>query len=566
MKRIYLSLLPCLASLLASAQEPLNGDSLASDFRYLVKELAATHPDPYSGFGGKVFFYEQAFHLENELRRTPGTKQTFFDKVSIFLSNLQDGHTYLLPPTANQQANQRYLALEVRTIPDGIILQGIPETYKDLLGSRITTINGDSLEEVLARTAAIQASENLYDRYANLCRSMPTEHFLRQLFPEMKDNLHLSLLTPDGKSRGLTLPLLSRQEVQNTPMQHNNSWKAYTDNPLAELNEVKIMLEKLRISLIFINLVLLKSLSLNRRMHNLYTKFVRILEICKQFSNNLVNDQGNIVRCGPVPKFSDLEVVALSLAAESESIDSEKWLFDYKLQEYKEQIPNLISRRQFNDRRKKTAGLCEAIRKRIALKMDGGEDFFLVDSKPVEVCRLARGKRCKMGQTGDFSKAPDFGYCASQNTYYFGYKLHAVCGLSGVVHSYDLSKASVHDLNYMKDIKLEYHNCSIYGDKGYIGADVQLDLFETAHIRLECPYRLNQKDWKPTFIPFAKARKRIETIFSQLSDQFLIIRNYAKITNGLFARIIGKISALTVSQYANYINNKPIGRIKYALN
>lgn len=84
MKRIYLSLLPCLASLLASAQEPLNGDSLASDFRYLVKELAATHPDPYSGFGGKVFFYEQAFHLENELRRTPGTKQTFFDKVSIF--------------------------------------------------------------------------------------------------------------------------------------------------------------------------------------------------------------------------------------------------------------------------------------------------------------------------------------------------------------------------------------------------------------------------------------------------------------------------------------------------
>ena len=124
--------------------------------------------------------------------------------------------------------------------------------------------------------------------------------------------------------------------------------------PLAELNEVKIMLEKLRISLIFINLVLLKSLSLNHRMHNLYTKFVRILEICKQFSNNLVNDQGNIVRCGPVPKFSDLEVVALSLAAESESIDSEKWLFDYKLQEYKEQIPNLISRRQFNDRRKKT--------------------------------------------------------------------------------------------------------------------------------------------------------------------------------------------------------------------
>lgn len=39
----------------------------------------------------------------------------------------------------------------------------------------------------------------------------------------------------------------------------------------------------------------------------------------------------------------------------------------------------------------------------------------------------------------------------------------------------------------------------------------------------------------------------------------------AKQTDGLFARIIGKISALTVVQYFNYLNNQPIGRVKYAL-
>ena len=65
---------------------------------------------------------------------------------------------------------------------------------------------------------------------------------------------------------------------------------------------------------------------------------------------------------------------------------------------------------------------------------------------------------------------------------------------------------------------------------------------------------------------FEKARKRIETPSSQLTDQFLVIRSYAKITNGLFARIVGKISALTVLQYVKFTNNKPIGRIKYALN
>ncbi len=45
----------------------------------------------------------------------------------------------------------------------------------------------------------------------------------------------------------------------------------------------------------------------------------------------------------------------------------------------------------------------------------------------------------------------------------------------------------------------------------------------------------------------------------------MVIRNYVKITNGLFARIISKNSALTILQYINFINNKPIGRIKYAL-
>ncbi|HIZ15702.1 MAG TPA: IS982 family transposase, partial [Candidatus Tidjanibacter faecipullorum] len=50
-----------------------------------------------------------------------------------------------------------------------------------------------------------------------------------------------------------------------------------------------------------------------------------------------------------------------------------------------------------------------------------------------------------------------------------------------------------------------------------------------------------------------------------LCDQFMLIRNYAKDTDGLFARIIGKISALTILQYINYKNNKPIGRVKYAL-
>jgi hypothetical protein len=221
-------------------------------------------------------------------------------------------------------------------------------------------------------------------------------------------------------------------------------------------------------------------------MHNLYAIFAKFLEICKHFSNDLVNEAGNITRPGVVPKFSDLEVIALSLTAEMLSVDSENNLFN-RLAEYKSSFPNMISRRQFNDRRKFTGALCEKIRKRIADCMDGSETYFYIDSKPIEVCRISRGKRCRMGKM-DYSKAPSFGYCASQKSYYYGYKLHALCGLNGVIHSYDLTKACVHDIKYLQDVKPEYHDCSIFGDRGYIGKEAQLDLFETANYC--CPVKI----------------------------------------------------------------------------
>ena len=295
---------------------------------------------------------------------------------------------------------------------------------------------------------------------------------------------------------------------------------------------------------------------------NFFVKIGKNLDVSKRFSNDLPGEHGNMPRRGVVPKFSDLDI-ALALTAETESIDSESRLFSM-LKSCRECMPNWISRRQYNDRHKFAAGLCEDIRKRLVAVFDVGEDYFCIDSKPFEVCRLSRGERCKMGWTIP-DTIPNFAYCASQGVYYFGYKLHARTGQGGVVHYYDLSKASVHDLHYLNDIKPLFHDCSIFGDEGYISESVQLDLFETANIRLECPYRLNQESWKPTFMPFAKARKRVETVFSQLCDQYMVIRNYAKQTDGLFARIIGKISALTVAQYINYLNNQPIGRVKYAL-
>jgi len=178
-------------------------------------------------------------------------------------------------------------------------------------------------------------------------------------------------------------------------------------------------------------------------MHNLKTNFDKILEQIKPFAIKIVNSKGNIPRCGVIPKFSDLEIVALSMTAEALSIDSENLLFK-KIKEYKSDFKNIISRCQYNQRRKYLSELTNTIRYSIAMEIDGQEDFFIVDSKPLPVCRNARASRSKIGK--DNTLTPDFGYCAAQKQYYYGYKMHLTSGLRGVIRTFTFSPASVHDI------------------------------------------------------------------------------------------------------------------------
>lgn len=158
---------------------------------------------------------------------------------------------------------------------------------------------------------------------------------------------------------------------------------------------------------------------------------------------------------------------------------------------------------------------------------------------------MVRARHCTMGRKNT-GKAPSYGYCAAQGTLFYGYKLHAVCGLNGVIPSFDLTRASVHDLHFLKDVKADYMHCTLLGDKGHISAQAQLDLFESARIRLEAPCRKNQRDRKPAFRPFAKAGKRMETVFSQLCAPLWLCAITRKTPRGCSPGLSGK-SALSPS-------------------
>ena len=262
------------------------------------------------------------------------------------------------------------------------------------------------------------------------------------------------------------------------------------------------------------------------------------------------------------PKLSDIELISLIILAEFKSIDSEHQLF----REIKGlDISSKIERNVYNRRKRQLFFHIEEIRMKMVEKFNEFENYFVVDSMPLEVCKIARSSRSKICKEEDYA-LPNKGFCASQNLHYYGYKLHAVCSIEGVFQSFDLTPASVHDIHYLKDIKSQLSDCVLLGDRGYLSQTIQLDLFNEVNIELETPKRVNQKDYKPQFYQFKKFRKRIETLFSQLCDQFMIRRNYAKSFKGFKTRILSKITTLTTIQYLNkFVFGRNINNLKINL-
>jgi len=236
----------------------------------------------------------------------------------------------------------------------------------------------------------------------------------------------------------------------------------------------------------------------------------------------------------------------MNLTAEYLSIDSECQLFRM----LPKVLKNKIERSVYNRRKRKLFYAIDFLRQQLCDKLIEFEKYFVVDSMPLEVVKLSRSGSSKICKE-DFFSSPNRGYCASQNLHFYGYKIHAVCSIEGVFKSFDISKASVHVIHYLNDIKNQFENCVILGDKGYLSADYQLDLFESKQIKLEIPMRKNQGNYKNQAYIFRKKRKRIETLFSQLCDQFMIRRNYAKTFLGFKTRIMSKLSALTIIQFIN---------------
>jgi hypothetical protein len=261
-------------------------------------------------------------------------------------------------------------------------------------------------------------------------------------------------------------------------------------------------------------------------------------------------------RPGPAPQCSDSELLTMALVGECRGWNMETDLLSY-WQEHRDLFPVIPSQSRFNRRRRNLMKAFKLIQHSILALLDLAADGqCVIDSLPVPVVQF----HLVPASTGDWAAyGADYGKVPSKKMTIFGYKLHLLVTLNGVIRDYILAPASVYDLVVGDELLSQHTDLTVFGDKAFISAPLAARLREAQRIHLHTLPRKNQKVQLPPEVCrlHNRVRQIIETVNGQLSEQFHIQVNHAHSFWGLCTRLLTKLTAHTLSIYINRLLGKP---------
>ncbi len=260
---------------------------------------------------------------------------------------------------------------------------------------------------------------------------------------------------------------------------------------------------------------------------------------------------------GPAPTCSDSELLTLALVGECCGWTSEATLLQ-QWAAYRHLFPQLPERSRFNRRRWGLRHALNAIRRAVLAVLDVAQDRqCAIDSLPVPVLafHLVPGAA---GAGGWRTAGADFGRVPTKKQTIFGYKLHLLVTLGGVIRDFVLAPASASDVAVGAGLLREQADLVVLGDKAYSSAPLAAELRAERAVALLTVPRRNQRRQ----LPAAVARRRnavrqiVETINDQLTAQFGLARHHAHTFPGLCARLHTKLAAHTLCLYLNRLLGK----------
>lgn len=263
-------------------------------------------------------------------------------------------------------------------------------------------------------------------------------------------------------------------------------------------------------------------------------------------------------RPGPAPACSDSELLAMIVVGECRGWDVETDLVA-AWQDYRALFPVIPERSRFNRRRRALQHAINDLR-RVALSLlDLAQDRqCVIDSLPLPVLHFHLVPSAASTSTWRAAGAA-FGKVCSKKQTIFGYKLHLLVTLGGVIRDFVLAPANVHDLTVGAELLAEQRDLLALGDKAYYSAPIAAALQAEAGVTLVALPRATVRAQVPPAVValHARCRQIIETVNGQLADQFHIEENHAKTFWGLGARLYSKLTAHTLCVYLNRLLGRP---------
>ena len=197
---------------------------------------------------------------------------------------------------------------------------------------------------------------------------------------------------------------------------------------------------------------------------------------------------------GRKPRFSDSEVITLVLLMDYLPFPGETQYLGYMRANYLELFPEMVDQSQFNRRARNLRFLIEELRKYWMGLLDVTlRSQFLLDTKPVPVLSYKRSKR-----RSDFAGSADYGYCASRNLKYFGYKLVMITTLDGIPVAYELVPANTDERACADEVLGFLWNSTVFADKGFIGEEWRAGHYDTQGNSIWTPKRAKSTHPKPS--------------------------------------------------------------------
>lgn len=288
------------------------------------------------------------------------------------------------------------------------------------------------------------------------------------------------------------------------------------------------------------------------------TVYVVIDELYRQFAPSEVIHRRHVLDA----KLSNSEIITISICGELAGIDSENAWFSFVKKNYRHLFPQLCSRSRFNRTRRALMQTTELLRqKMISAFPIPFSPYFIIDSFPLAVCKFGRARYCRSFR----GYGADYGKCPSKKETYFGYKAHALVTLEGYITSFEITPASTDDREGLRDIVESQSDLVILGDKGYVGENLMLEMKEQGICLLALKRSNSKINWSKSFRQLIfKLRRRVETVFSQLSEQLNAERVLAKSFQGLCTRLSNKILTYNLCLALNRIFHETceLGKIK----